>query len=410
MKDTVVLFAEVSFGERSRQLLASAKAKILSEDADYLLNVNEFEYIQHLVAAHTLDPIRFNTEAVTAETFEQQIAAEQFPQFGYWVTSGRTYAKQVFKFTVPFSGSVGLLRCNPSSFLHQAITAEVDDRAIHFELVDFTGDGKQVKQQFEQSIKALETNASYLASDVAGHNSGLLSQIQSTFQARKAEILRQRQVAASIGVPIRKATSVPTTFAIPALVRKKIVPKPQASTGIFQPEPAIDETVYGEILQIIQDTGRVFERLPNTYADKDEESLRDHLILQLEPRFEGSTTGETFNKSGKTDILMRYQNKNVFVAECKFWRGKKAHFEALDQLLSYLTWRDSKTALVYFVDAKEMSAPLKALEETTPEHPCFVAVRGKKEESWFSFDFHLPGDNGRSVRLAILSFHLPAAS
>jgi hypothetical protein len=209
-------------------------------------------------------------------------------------------------------------------------------------------------------------------------------------------------------VPIRRATSVPATFAIPAVVRKKIIPKPQASAGIFQPEPAIDETVYEEILQIIQDTGRVFERLPSTYADKDEESLRDHLILQLEPRFEGSTTGETFNKSGKTDILMRYQNRNVFVAECKFWRGEKAHFEALDQILSYLTWRDSKTALVYFVDAKEMSLPLKALAEGTPKHPCFVAEGEKKEESWLNFEFHLPGDKGRSVRLAILSFHLPA--
>jgi hypothetical protein len=35
---------------------------------------------------------------------------------------------------------------------------------------------------------------------------------------------------------------------------------------------------------------------------------------------------------------MRHEGKNIFVAECKLWRGPKAHLEALDQLLSYLTW------------------------------------------------------------------------
>lgn len=57
----------------------------------------------------------------------------------------------------------------------------------------------------------------------------------------------------------------------------------------------------------------MFERLPSTYAGKDEETLRDHLILNLEPRFQIGTTGETFNKSGKTDILMRHEGKNIFV-------------------------------------------------------------------------------------------------
>src|SRR6202011_2096597 len=92
--------------------------------------------------------------------------------------------------------------------------------------------------------------------------------------------------------------------------------KPSASTQPYAPEPTLDDAIYNDILQVIQDTGTMFERLPSTYADKDEESLRDHLIMNLEPRFElASTTGETFNKSGKTDILMRYDKKNIFVAE-----------------------------------------------------------------------------------------------
>lgn len=130
-------------------------------------------------------------------------------------------------------------------------------------------------------------------------------------------------------------------------------------------------------------------------------------VLVLEPRFESSTTGETFNKSGKTDILIRYEKSNVFVGECKFWRGQKQHQETIDQLLSYLTWRDSKSAIIYFVNTKEMVAPLRAIEETTSQHPCFVRSTGKRDDSWFDYTFHLPGDMSRQLYLSILCFHFP---
>jgi hypothetical protein len=61
--------------------------------------------------------------------------------------------------------------------------------------------------------------------------------------------------------------------------------------------------------------------------------------------FEGQATGETFNFQGKTDILIRAQGKNIFIAECKFWKGEKVFLETIDQLLSYLSWRDSKAAI-----------------------------------------------------------------
>jgi hypothetical protein len=274
-----------------------------------------------------------------------------------------------------------------------ASVCEVRENEIVFQIVDMYEDGNRVKQDKERMKNNLENTVRWLAEDVAKFNRMLLPSLQQEFQKRKNEILKQRQIAASIGVPLRQKTNIPATFAIPTTVRKKIVPKPSASMEPFVPEPTLDDSVYQNILQVIQDTGRVFERLPRVYADKDEESLRDHLILQLEPRFEGSTTGETFNKLGKTDILMRYEGKNIFVAECKFWRGIKSYLEALDQLLSYLAWRDSKSALVCFVENKEITTVLTAIETGTPEHPCFVAARGRREQSWFNFEFHLPGDN-----------------
>jgi hypothetical protein len=313
----------------------------------------------------------------------------------------------VIQYFVPFSGNRDLLKYKPNPCVLRYETVLIIDSAVRFEVIDFFNDPDQIKREADSIIRFFQEQSNHLAANVKDFNAQLPVKAKTLFEERRAEILRQNKLVASLGVPIKKASDVPRTFSVPAVSRKKVLTKPPASTESYNPEPTLDQTVYEEMLQVIHETGKVFERLPSTYAGKDEETLRDHLILQLEPRFEGSTTGETFNKAGKTDIMIRFEKRNVFVAECKFWRGAKRHLEALDQILSYLTWRDSKSALVYFIDSKEMSAPLNAIQESTSTHSCFVSAKGKKEESWFKYEFHLPGDHGRSLQLAILCFHIP---
>ena len=148
------------------------------------------------------------------------------------------------------------------------------------------------------------------------------------------------------------------------------------------------------------------ERHPNTYRDKDEEALRDHFIMVLTPQFE-SVSGETFNKSGKTDILVWHEGRNLFVAECKIWRGAAAFSEAIDQALGYLTWRDSKAALLIFIRNKNLQPVLTTVEQETQRHKCYVCSRGTVEEGWYSYRFHLPEDTTRGVDLAVLCFHFP---
>ena len=230
--------------------------------------------------------------------------------------------------------------------------------------------------------------------------------IRQEITTRKEQLVKQIDVATSLGVPVRKSDHVPETFRIPE-VRHRVMPKPSVTKGVGKPEPSIEDDIYQAILQVIHDTGKVFERLPSTYADKDEEALRDHLILQLEPHFEGSTTGETFNKSGKTDILIRHEKSNVFVAECQWWDGPRKHIEKIDQLLSYLTWRDSKTAIICFVNRKDFSNVLKQIAETTQQHSCHIQYTGRNDETWHNFVFHLLGDPDRKIRVAVLAFHLP---
>lgn len=191
--------------------------------------------------------------------------------------------------------------------------------------------------------------------------------------------------------------------------RRVVFPKPEVRDRHFTPEPVLDPTIYQAILEMIWDAGKTWERLPSTYRGKGEEDLRVHLIMMLAPHFrlEGSVTGEPVNKSGKTDVLVRWQGQNVFVAECKFWGGEKRYLETIDQLLGYLTWRDSKTAVILFDRNKDVSASLAAVERAAPKHPNYLGCEAKNDEGWFNYRFHLNGDRNREAKLTVLVFHLP---
>ena len=132
------------------------------------------------------------------------------------------------------------------------------------------------------------------------------------------------------------------------------------------------------------------------------------MLLILEPNFEGAATGETFNKSGKTDILLRHEGKNVFIAELKYWHGKKGFLETISQLLGYLTWRDSKAAVVMFVRNKDFMAVLETAKDSISEHEYYLGFVNEQEEGWYSYRFHLNGDKNREVKLAVMLFHIPA--
>jgi hypothetical protein len=268
---------------------------------------------------------------------------------------------------------------------------------------------EHIKQESERIINGLVSQNQHLTNDLNTFNRSVESIASQAFDARKQQLLKKSGLMAALGVPIRKTPDTPATFSIPAK-RTKVIPtktKPQVTEKEYIPEPTLDDSIYQQILKIIHDVGKQFERLPSTYAGKEEEHLRDHMLLILEPNFEGSATGETFNKSGKTDILLRHEGKNVFIAELKFWRGEKAYLDTISQLLSYLTWRDSKSAVVVFVKNKEFSSVLETVKEATLEHENCLGFVSEQEEGWLYYRFHINKDKNREVKVSVMLFHLP---
>ena len=265
-----------------------------------------------------------------------------------------------------------------------------------------------MKKEAEKVICDLKTQLEYLEPEIEKYNNKLPTIVKNYLLERKQEILDKHQFAESLGVPVKKRENLPQTYAIPTPeFRKSVNVEPRVTEVGYKPEPTLTDSVYNDILQTIHDVGKTFERLPSTYSNKDEEALRDHILLYLEPRFEGSATGETFNNTGKTDILIRHESSNAFIAECKFWRGQKSYLESITQLLGYLIWRDSKSAVIVFVRNKDLSSVLKTAAEVTPEHSNHLGFVDKKHDTWFNYRFHINGDPNRDVKLAVLFFHVP---
>jgi hypothetical protein len=180
----------------------------------------------------------------------------------------------------------------------------------------------------------------------------------------------------------------------------------QYESGNLAPNP--QTLAYQEILECLNIVGKMFERLPRTYAGKDEEGLRDHMLVTLEASVGGSATGETFNRRGKTDILVRTEGNNTFIAECKFWSGQKGLLETIDQLLTYLGWRDNQASAIIFVRNVNFSETIESAKAMMKTHPKFIRHLSNSDSTWDNYEFRSAADPGRSVSIALMVYHLHA--
>lgn len=401
------------FGERNlRDFLNASISNIISsiesEKEDYILNVNESDYIAHKLSKTIIEPLEIHEDKIYASSSEQMISAERFPN-AFDVRSGKSYKKDVVKFHIPISGNIQLLHCVPSSRMMWTMNIEVNRDEFCFEIINFSNDSVAIVRDKDSNIRNIGLQLSNVLNEVEKFNSNIESQIISAFESKKNRIKEKSGVLASLGVPIKKTSTASLTFSVPIPQKRKRITlsKPEVNETGYSPEPSLDQSVYTEILQMIHDVGKVFERFPSIYAGKEEEHLRDHFLMMLEPNFDGSATGETFNKTGKTDILLRHENSNVFIGECKFWKGKKSFLATISQLLGYLTWRDSKAAVIMFVPNKDFTNAVDVAKSSVNEHSNFIKFVNEKDETWFNYEFHLDGDRNRTVKIAVMLYHTP---
>jgi hypothetical protein len=313
------------------------------------------------------------------------------------------------KIAIPFKGDPALWKIRASTFsLGGYPDIEVGDGKITVSVTfpDDRANADDIKRQIDHDVKSLVDAVGNLAKDVAKHNASVRQLVPNAIERKRTKALAAVNAVASLGIPMKRAEH-PPTYSIPARRRPSPVSRPAVATEKYEPEPALSLAEYDFILSITRSMALVIERNPASFGALDEEAIRDHFLLQLNGHYEGSATGETFNASGKTDILIRSNNRNVFIAECKFWRGAKQFDAAIDQLLGYLTWRDSKAALLVFNKNRDSTAVRGKMHEAItarPEHRKMVSHDSAGDSRYVLVK---ESDPGREILLTTQLYDLP---
>jgi hypothetical protein len=176
------------------------------------------------------------------------------------------------------------------------------------------------------------------------------------------------------------------TFQVPL---RRIAVSPSASPappGGNATEWTIADDVYEGMIRTVLRFTHALERRPSSaeLLIANEETMRDWLMFLPSATYETPDGrdpfigGETENGAGKTDILVRYEDRNVFIGECKFWHGQKKLSEAIDQLLSYTVWRDTSGwhSQCHAHEPVAIPEPVGRVLDTHVGHPGNRARRG----------------------------------
>ena len=383
--------------------------EIKSLDNDYVMNASMTELEEHYIAKATIDPLVLHKEDYHIEE-KIQIQKDVSHDFSRAIFPGeRAFVPGTkLKIAIPYSGDKGLWKIQPSTYSlsgYPEIEILADRIIIEIEYADDSANAENIKSQINREISSLYNAISNLSADVQSHNISVKGNVLASLQYKRKLAEDGNKTLENLGIPIKKRDT-PLSYTVPT-ARKKLINRPTVSTEKYKPEPVLSEDEYQNILKIMKSMSLVIERNPKAFSTLDEEAIRTHFLLQLNGHYEGNATGETFNASGKTDILIRVENKNIFIAECKIWRGQKYLNEAIDQLLSYLSWRDSKTAILIFNRNKDTASILSKMDDTIQERTELVKTIYKDKDGESRYIFIKPSEPGKEIILTTQIYDIP---
>lgn len=393
--------------EHQKQHVAKA---IQSIQPNYLLNASEEDLVKSLIDEFRLDvPVIKDAEIHVADHGEAQVDVSQDPFRGITDRSQPFYIQGTkIVIAVPFEGDAELFQVRPNTYSTTLPFGKVVGSEIHLEYTTVGEDHKSIETEYKRAVAEIKQYLGWTREFATNQfNNHLEALVREHISKRKAKLLTGAGMVASLGLPIKKREGAPTTYAVPVTRRRPKIERPKATTAPFQPEPILALEEYENILSIMKNMVTVMELSPRAFQEAGEEDIRTHFLVQLNAQYQGQATAETFNYQGKTDILLRAEGRNVFIAECKIWKGEKVLLGTIDQLLSYLSWRDTKTAILIFNRNTNFSNVLEKIDPTVKAHPCFKRELAQIDETTFRYIFHQPNDPNRELHMTVMVFDIP---
>src|SRR5271165_354244 len=403
-----VLFNQHNIFDVLRNQEQKVREYVQKMPRDKLLGASEQDLIGALIEEFQLNvPVLKEDKIDIADHGETQVDVPIDPTT-YGGSRPPSVPGQWIVVAIPFEGEAEFFRVQPQVFGAALPRAEITNCELRLTYVRTDHDGESVKRSYEQAVSNIKLYLDSLTESARRFNSGLEGLVTTAIKERKDRLLANAGMLKAIGLSLRKREGMPMTYAIP--IKRRVAKIEQIKVqGAFKPEPTLSHSDYEAILRIMKNMALVMESSPRAFVDLGEEMLRWHFLVQLNGVYEGQATGETFNFQGKTDVLIRVDGRSVFIAECKFWKGEKSLLETIDQLLKYLSWRDTKAAVVVFNTNANFSDVLAKILEIVPKHPNCKRELGKPDESTFRYVFTQPTDQNREITLTVLAFDIPKA-
>ncbi|RJQ20250.1 hypothetical protein C4580_04400 [Candidatus Woesearchaeota archaeon] len=385
---------------KERQL----KQQIDEFTSDYILHVDLAELKKSLFENYE-DFIPELMETIEVTQSEVQIQTDS-PQSAFWPDHKPALQNGTrMTFHVPFEGNASFFQYTPSTRNLRLPKGVVQDSELVVNVDELPHRSDEFRKEFNKNIADVKIELDRLRAELITHYKSIPRKIDIWVNSRWSKCKDDEKLTLTVGFPLKKRKDAPKTYTAP-LIRKKL-PTVQLKEG--SPELVLEEEHYEHILTIVTSMAHVMERSPRAFEQIQEEDLRVHFLVQLNGQYEGQATGETFNFGGKTDIIVRINDKNIFIAECKFWSGEKRFTETIEQLLKYTSWRDTKTAIILFNRNKNFSEVLKQIPAIVQSHPNFKEEL-EHDETTFRFKLHQNDDKEKLIHLTVVAFDVPSVN
>ncbi len=396
------------YGQRLSEYFDDVKNGI----SNYIHNLPEEQFtassdeqiIEHVISKYEIEPIEIYEDRMVAEPKE---GAMECLDYGVLKVIDAVH----FYVELPFTGNMNLWNLCPSTWrttfpkgsIKPGKEASILEMCFPAHLNENPG---VINKKIKGSLEDIRFYLEHQANDIQQFNSSIPNVAKEAINKRRSKLKKRNSLIDAFEIPLKQSPNAPD-FKPLSIERKLVKPLPSAPAKKKEPEYCISDEDYEHILNVIRHEGATFEATPQTYKEMGEEGLRDVILAHLNGHYEGDATGETFRNQGKTDIRIEFNNRAAFVGECKIWRGEKRISETIDQLLGYLTWRDSKTCIILF---NKENAGFASIQQKVPAifegHPNRIRrVDCDRGGEWRYF-FKSKDDEDRHLAIHVFMFNL----
>jgi hypothetical protein len=411
---TKMIFSNGRLSDALAAQLGELTQEVNSAPEEHVLHVDEDAWVDALVDRYRVNVPVLDRDGWWQEAKDVQIDVSYDRSRYFSPGTAPLVNGTEIEVHVPFEGDSAVFKLAPSTF---STSGPPCAQVIGNELVvsiEYPNDAPvtNIKGAVEGVLSQVDQHLQWAQNDAHPFNARLPEEARRRIQRRREELVRRNASIEQSGIPRGRPDKEKRTKIADVIVRR---PRPMKRSQGAKPtitlDPILGDEIYEDILRIIRSTGEAMERSSKTYKEMGEEDRRQVFLTNLNTEYRGQVTAEAFNGEGKTDILVRHpEGRNLFIAECKFWDGPQSLTEALDQVFTYATWRDTKLALIVFVRARGLTTVIKSAKKALEEHEQFVGWKTAADETELRTTVRWPGDEERLADLNVFLVHTPAPS